>query len=166
MLADDRTLEPSTATFDRMSALPAERRPGVLTYLLPALAVVAAVVLSFGWNGIFQTPSVSLSRDEALSLSYHYSADDGADLADELVRAVAAESNVEGDWGSRVARLRFEYPRPEDPRPPVHKGEVPDELAQLFYKLHDLESRYRRGEAPPGLEAELRGAKESFKKLL
>lgn len=166
MLADDRTLEPSTSTFDRLSSLPAERRPGMFTYLLPALAVVAAVVLSFGWNGIFQTPSASMSRDEALGLSYHYSADDGADLADELVRAVAAKGNVEGDWGSRVARLRFEYPRPEDPRPPVHKGQVPDALAELFFKLHDLESRYRRGEAPPGLEAELRGAKESFKKLL
>jgi cellulose synthase catalytic subunit (UDP-forming) len=166
MLADDRTLEPSTNTFDRLSSLPSEPQSKYMAFLLPSLLVVGAVILTLGWSGIFDQPSSALTRDEALELSYHYSADDGADLADELVRAIEADKNVSGDWGSRVARLRFEYPRPEDPRPAVHVGPRPEGLAQLFFRLHDLESRYRRGDAPPGIAADVRNAREEFKKLM
>jgi cellulose synthase catalytic subunit (UDP-forming) len=166
MLADDRHFETWDGTFDRVQPLTKDKRAGVLTYLLPGLLTVAAVILTLGWSGIFDTPSSALTRDEALNLSYHYSASDGADLALELARAMEEGRNVRGDWGSRVTRLRLEYPRPDDPRPQVHSGRVPDSLAQLFFRLHDLESRYRRGDAPASLSGEARAAQSEFKDLM
>ncbi|HMV65649.1 MAG TPA: UDP-forming cellulose synthase catalytic subunit [Myxococcota bacterium] len=166
MLADDRHFETWRGTFDRVQPMTRDRRPSPITYLLPGLLAVAAVILTLGWNGIFDTPNSTLTRDEALRLSYHYSASDGADLASELARAMEEERNVRGDWGSRVTRLRLEYPRPEDPRPQVHSGRVPDNLALLFFRLHDLESRYRRGAAPASLSVEARTAQTEFKDLM
>lgn len=153
-------------SFDRPGPRDPAHRPGVLTYLLPALLVVGALFLAFGWEGIVRTPDASLSRADALALSYHYSATDGAELADQLADAMEAGTNVHGDWGSRVSRLRFEYPRPEDPRPRVHNSPVSDTLAELFWSLHQLESSYRRGDAASGLSAEARRARQQFQSLL
>ena len=152
-------------TFDRAGPREGADRPGPFTYLVPALLVAAAILLSFGWEGMFRSPDASLTRDEALALSYHYSATDGASLADELARAIEQQRNVSGDWGSKVARLRFEFPRAEDPRPQVHQGPVAGRMADLFWSLHQLESRYRRGDRSTALAAEARRTKQSFQEL-
>ena len=120
---------------------------------------------SLGWQVYFATPDGSLSTDESLTLSYRYSAADGERLSDELLEAVGEERNVRGDWCANLAALRFEFPRAEDPRERVHIGRVPDTLADLYFRLHQLESRCRRGDAPPNLTIEIRKVHEGFDAL-
>lgn len=166
MLGDDELVESYKGTFDRSGPRSQVGKPGVMTFVMPALLAVAAVVLALGWNGLVGAPDASLSREDALALSYHYSASDGKKLSEELVGAIRRGERVPGDWGSRVTRLRFEYPRAADLREQVHEGPRPEKLSELLGSLHDIESRYRRGESPAVLEQEARSVRSAFDPLL
>jgi cellulose synthase catalytic subunit (UDP-forming) len=165
MTADPATSEPWTGTFDRVGHQSEDDRPSWVTYLVPGMLLLVALLLALGWQGMFQTPDASLSASEELTLSYRYSATDGVRLSDELLAAISSGGVVKGTWGAKIASLRFEFPRAEDPRERVHEGRVPDTLAELFYRLHHLESRYRRNDASDKIMLEVRQVREGFDNL-
>lgn len=165
MTADPHAAEPVDGTYDRVGHQSESDRPGWFTYFAPGILLLVALLLALGWQGLFQTPDASLSNDEALELTYSYSATDGVRLADELITAVNRGDQVKGQWGAKIASLRFEFPRAEDPRERVHQGRAPDTLADLFYRLHHLESRYRRADGSDKILIEVRQVREGFANL-
>jgi hypothetical protein len=156
---DDEHHGPYEGTIDRAGPRTQPRWP---SYALPALLLVGAIVLGLGWDDLFETPSTADSPEEALALAHQIAAEDGVELADEFSGAIKQGDKVPADWGSRIAHRRFEYPRASDPREQVHEGVIAEQLGQLYYELHMLESRYRRGDPPPNLASDATRIRNAF----
>ncbi len=148
----------------------AQSRGGVTAYLWPGLLLTLAVIVAVSSDRLWPTPNPDTSTAAGLDQKYDLSAEDGADLAADLEKAIHANQGVRGEWGAQISSMRATYPRAQDPVEHIYSGPKVDVLANNLFRLHEIESEYRRAvqehrTPPSGLTSEVQRIRAELDKL-